>query len=529
MGEEGDVDEASARASARRIRCTYYNTVRSRAVQLLTLISLPDALRRMISCIKLSYQKKFCYGELNEGTLPVHSTLFEVRSPQMLSKLRSTYTKLLPSLRYISIQSTTEYFDPHCDPKNPKNLELSEITDAYKRIKGSVIHTSCRKSRYFSKMAGCSVLFKAENKQRTGSFKERGARNALLRLSEDERKKGVVVGSNGNYAEAMAWHGKQLGVPVTVVMPRYAALSTISVCKDLGSNVVVEGKDHAEARRIAFKIAQENGGKFIDGHDHVDVIAGAGTIALEILEEVKDVDAILVPVGGAGLLGGISVAVKQTSPKTKVIGLESEASPSFSAALKAGQPVTIKIQPSLAASLAVSRVGYNSFNIAKGNVDEIVTVKELDLSIAILRMLEKEKMLVDGAGAMGPAALLAGGVQGLPGKKIVCVLSGGNIDSTVVGRSIEKGLIADDRLVMFDVLIANRSGSISEVIEIANNTGGCIKDIALEHVFHKFGMFDVKCRIIMETRGIDHSYQLKNVLLERYGKNCEFFMKREKI
>ncbi|EYC32996.1 hypothetical protein Y032_0002g548 [Ancylostoma ceylanicum] len=362
--------------------------------------------------------------------------------------------------------------------------------------------------------------------QRTGSFKERGARNALMSLSQEERKKGVFVGSNGNYAEAMAYHGKQLGVPVTVVMPRFISLTTISLCKDFGAEVVVEGKDHSEVRAAAFKLAQEKGGKFIDGHDHIDMIAGAGTIGLEILEQVKDVDYVLVPVGGAGLLAGIASAIKQTSPKTKIIGVEPEASRPLSAALKEGRPVNIKTLPSLASSLAVSRVGYNSFHIAKGNIEKTIAVRENEISLAILRMLEREKALVEGAGAMGPAALLAGNVEGISGKKVVCVLSGGNIDSTIVGRSIEKGLVADHRLVMFEVLLPDRPGCLSEVFEIAGHTGASIKHVAVEHVFHRFGMFAGKCKIVLETRGLEHCDDLKDVLLKRFGQNnCEFFMK----
>ncbi|KAL6741322.1 hypothetical protein Aduo_014589 [Ancylostoma duodenale] len=447
----------------------------------------------------------------------------------MLSRLGTGARAWIPTLRYACTQATSgEFVDPCSDPNNPKDLSLSQIKEAHERIKGKVVRTDCKRSYYFSKIAGCDVFLKMENKQRTGSFKDRAACNALMCLSEEERKKGVFVGSNGNYAEAMAYHGRKLGVPVTVVMPRYISLSIISLCQDFGANVVVEGKDHSEVRAAAFKLAKEKGGKYIDGHDNIDVIAGAGTIGLEILEQVKDVDFVLVPVGAAGLYAGISVAIKQTSPKTKIIGIESEATQALSAALKEGRPVNIKRRPSLASSLAVSAVGHNSFHIAKGNVDKTVAVRDSELSLAILRMLEREKILVEGAGAMGPASLLAGSVEGVSGKKVVCVLSGGNIDSTIVGPSIEKGLVSDHRLVMFEVLLPDRSGSICDLFELAARTGASVKHTAVEHVFHRFGMFAGKCKVIVETRGLDHCVELKEALSKRYGNNCEFFMKKEK-
>ncbi|KHJ80364.1 pyridoxal-phosphate dependent protein [Oesophagostomum dentatum] len=347
-----------------------------------------------------------------------------------------------------------------------------------------------------------------------------------MALSEENRQKGVFVGSNGNYALAMACHAKQLGVPLTVVVPRFIPLSVISLCKDFGAKVVVEGKNHVESKRLAFKLAKENGGTFIDGHDHIDIIAGAGSIAIEIVEQVKDVDTVVVPVGGGALLAGICIAFKELSPQTKVVAVEPKAAPCFSSAMKSGQPVRIKAEHSLASSLVVSRAGYNSFNIVKDKIDKIVDVKEESLALGVLRLLEQEKTVVEGAAALGPAALLEGSIQGSPGKNVVCILTGGNIDSTVVGRSVEKGLLADDRLVMFEVFIPDRPGSICEIFEITSHTGGSVKDISMEHVFHQFGMFTLKMKIVVETRGLEHSKELKDVLCKRYGDDLRFYMRQ---
>ncbi|VDO25941.1 unnamed protein product [Haemonchus placei] len=200
--------------------------------------------------------------------------------------------------------------------------------------KNAVVRTKCQHSRFLSNAAGCDVFLKLENTQITGSFKERSACNALLCLSEEERKKGVYVGSTGNFARAVSFHGEKLGVPVTVVLPRFSSLSTIAACKSYRANVVIEGKTEDDPLETAFKLARECGGKFINSHDHLDVMAGAGTAALEILQDIKDIDAILVPVGGGGLLAATTVAVKNISPDTKVIGLESETCPATQVRLR---------------------------------------------------------------------------------------------------------------------------------------------------------------------------------------------------
>src|SRR2546423_12488427 len=235
------------------------------------------------------------------------------------------------------------------------------------------------------------IFCKLDNLQRTGSFKERGARNAHAQLSDNKKKRGVIAAPDGNHAQALAYQAKLLGIPATVVMPQSAPLIKITNCQKLGANVVLHGKDFAESKTRAHGIAAKEGLAYIDGYDDPAIIAGQATIGLELIEQIKDVDAVIVPVGGAGLLAGVSLAIKTLRPQTKVIAVEAENVASFSAALKAGEPTRIALQPTLADGLAIPQVGANAFVIAREHVDQAITVTEEQIAIAILRLIELER------------------------------------------------------------------------------------------------------------------------------------------
>ncbi|VDO39397.1 unnamed protein product [Haemonchus placei] len=415
--------------------------------------------------------------------------------------------------------------DPACDPSNPKELTYQQISIAHHKLKispmlvviyqqvneffqGGVIRTDCRYSRHLSKMTGCEVYLKME----TLTHFDASAFGVKIRW--------VFAASAGNHAQAIAIHGKRLGIKANVVMPRHAPLMKISKCKELGANVIIEGKDISVSKQLALKLARESGGKYINGYDMIEVLAGAGTVAVEIFDQVGDVDAILAPVGGGGLLAGCCVAAKALSPNTKVIGLVPETVPSFIKALEAGKPVYTGSNPTLADGLAVPVVGYNSFHTVKNIVHKVIPVKETDIAVGILRLLETEKALNDqvvaeGAGAIGPAALLAGSLPELAGKKIVCIVSGGNIDSTMVGRCIEKGLAVDHRLVRFEVLISDRPGGVAEMSSIIAGCGASIKDMAMERAFHRSDAFTVAVRVVAETRDREHAHELHDKLKKR--------------
>src|SRR5437588_2122136 len=259
-------------------------------------------------------------------------------------------------------------------PQWRRVITFKEIEAARNRIAGTVFYSPCLHSISLSEISGMQIFCKLDNLQRTGSFKERGARNALAQLSTDQKKRGVIAASAGNHAQALAYQGKLLGIPAAVVMPQYAPLIKISNCQMLGANVILHGKDFAEAKAQADKIAAEKGLAYIDGYDDPAIIAGQGTMGIEIIDQVKDIDAVIVPVGGSGLIAGFSLAVKTLRPQTKVIAVDAETVASFSAALKASKPTKIALHPTLADGLAIPKVGANAFAIARERVDQAITV-----------------------------------------------------------------------------------------------------------------------------------------------------------
>ena len=289
-----------------------------------------------------------------------------------------------------------------------ETLTFIEIQEAAVRISGAVARTPCPHSIPLSVATGCEIYCKLEYLQRTGSFKERGARNALLQLPAAHRERGVITASAGNHALGVAYHGQLLGIPVTVVMPRLAPLTKVSNCQQFGAEVILEGGNISEARAHATKVLERTGQTYINGYDDWDIMAGQGTLALEIVEQVPDLDALIVPVGGAGLLAGVAVALAHLRPQVAIIAVEAGRCASYAAAVKAGHPVPVAAQPSVADGLAVPCVGENAFAVARGLVKQNLVVGERAICLAILRLLEWEKAVVEGAGAVPLAALLEG-------------------------------------------------------------------------------------------------------------------------
>lgn len=391
-------------------------------------------------------------------------------------------------------------------------LTIKDIEAARRRIAGGIVVTPCPESIPLSEITNCRIYCKLDNLQRTGSFKERGARNALMRLPEDRKARGVIAASAGNHALGLAYHGRLLGIRVTVVMPGYAPLIKIGTCRRLGATVLIHGRSFAEARARADELVEEKGLTYINGYDHPDVIAGQGTMGLEILKQVPDVDAIVVPIGGAGLIAGISLAVKSLRPKVRMIGVESEATASFSAALEAGKPVPIHSRPTLADGLAVSQVGANAFALARNRVDRVVTVREQLIALAILRIAELEKGVVEGAAAATLAACLTRDLPELAGKKVVLALCGGNIDPIVLSRVIQKGLVADGRSCRFTAIISDRPGGLAELTRLIATTGASIQDISHERAFSGFDVSAVHAVCTLETRDRAHIREIHRLL-----------------
>jgi len=401
-------------------------------------------------------------------------------------------------------------------------VTFSDISRANVTIRSGIKRTTCEQSYFLSELIGANVFLKTEFRQFTGSFKERGARNALfhhLRQGEHEFKQiGAIAASAGNHALALAYHGQQLGIPITVVMPTVAPLAKVDKCRKFGAKVIIEGAHIGEAKTFAETLVESEGLTYINGYDDPSIIAGAGTIGIEIIDEVPSVDAVVVPVGGAGLIAGVSCAVKTLKPDVKVYGVEPQFCASYSAALQAGKPVMTEVTPTLADGLAVPLVGPHAFQVACHYVDDVVQCTEKEISLAVLRLIENEKMVVEGGGACGLAALLPGGALDRPewkGKNIVVPLCGGNIDTTVLGRVIERGLAADDRLCNFTATVSDRPGGISKLTELLCDLGASIKDIYHERAWLHSNVDQVQVKCVVELQGREHANQLRNALIER--------------
>jgi threonine dehydratase len=392
-------------------------------------------------------------------------------------------------------------------------VTLADIRAAHERIRSGIYRSPCPPSIPLSDLTGCEIYCKLDLLQRTGSFKERGARNALLLLDETQKARGVVAASAGNHALGLAYHGKLLGIPVTVVMPRFAPLVKVATCRRLGATVILEGDSFEDARQLAIEIAERDGLNRIHGFDDARVIAGQGTMALEILEDVPDVDAIIVPCGGAGLLAGVATAAKAIRPGIRIVAVEPAAAGSMSASLAAGRPVQVATRATLADGLAVGKVGELSFRIAAPLVDRVVTVGEEPLSLAVLRLLELEKTVVEGAGAAALAALLCHGCSELVGRKVVLLLCGGNIDLSILDRVIDHGLAADGRIWRFTTQVSDRPGGIAKLTAAIAAAGASVQEIVHDRTFSGPDVFSATVQVTVETADRDHVAALHERLL----------------
>ena len=395
-------------------------------------------------------------------------------------------------------------------------VKLDDIRAAQARIAGAVAVSPCPESPALSELTGSRVFCKLDSLQRTGSFKERGARNALLLLTDEHRKRGVIAASAGNHALALACHGRELQIPVTVVMPRFAPLIKVATCRRFAANVVLHGNDFAEAKAKADELAAAGGLTYIHGYDDPAVIAGQGTIGLELLDQVPALEAVVVPVGGAGLIAGVSLAIQSLKPAVQIVGVEDEVMPSFTRALEVGQPIAVPARATLADGLATTRVGTNALAIAKSRVDRVVTVSEELIALSILRLIELEKSVVEGAAAAPLAALLSGKLPELRGKCVALLLCGGNIDPLILGRVIEVGLAADGRLARLVATISDRPGGLAHLARIVAETGASIQQITHDRVFSGPDVSSVRVICDVETNDRQH-FQRLIAALEQSG------------
>jgi len=400
--------------------------------------------------------------------------------------------------------------------KNQSNatVSLSEIVAARSRLNGAIADTQCLESPALSELTGAQIFCKQEYLQRTGSFKERGARNALAQLTPEQSRHGVIAASAGNHALGLAWHGRLLGVPVTVVMPRFAPLVKVARCRQFGATVILHGDTFDEARSEAVRLTEERQLTYIHPFDDPQVIAGQGTLAFEILEQVPDAEAVIVPVGGGGLLAGVATVLHALKPDLQIIGVEPANAACFAAGLAAEAPVRVTTRYTLADGLAVAEAGRHTLAIAQPLVHRMVQVQEEAIALAMLRLAELEKCIIEGAGAAGLAALLGGNLPELAGRKVVLLLTGGNIDPLAHSRVIERGLAADGRIYRFDVLLSDRPGGLAHLSAVLANAGANVTEIVHNRTFAGPDLSRVHVLCTVETRDRTHIVEIQQRLAE---------------
>lgn len=390
-------------------------------------------------------------------------------------------------------------------------ISFVDIEEARERIKEQIYLSPFPYSETISRMAGKRVFFKLENLQMTGSFKERGALNRLLTLSQEEAGRGVIAASAGNHGMALAFHSHRLNIAATVVMPVTAPLIKVSRVRQYGAQSLLHGNDYDSALAEAQRLSQERGLTFISAFNDPWIVAGQGTIGLELHEQNPDLDAVVVPVGGGGLIAGIALALKTLKPKIKIIGVQAEAVPSMQSALADGAPVRVAPASTVADGIAVRRVGETPFALVKEFVDDIVTVSEGEIANAVLQLLEIEKTVAEGAAAVPLAALLNKKIAG-SGKNIGLIVSGGNIDMNLIARIIEKGMIQDGRQCRFNVIISDRPGNLARLAQRIADLGANILQIGQSRGFGRIAIGETEVELVVETTGPEHIERLRDGL-----------------
>ena len=362
-------------------------------------------------------------------------------------------------------------------------------------------------------LAGCDLLLKAENLQRAGSFKVRGAANKIAALTPEQKATGVIAASAGNHAQGVALAAGNLGIPCTIVMPSGASLPKVEATRGYGATVLLQGDDFDQAQKHARHLMRENGATFIPAFDDPAIIAGQGTIGLEMLEQAEDLDVVVVPVGGGGLISGIGLAIKETLPGVRVIGVQAEAATALVDSYKANRRLTVRGKATVADGIAVGTPGRLTLPLVRQYVDELVVVEEEEITRAMMLVLERGKLLVEGAGAVGLAAVLGGKVQ-IAGKKVAVVLSGGNVDAHLIARMVEHGLAHAGRYLVLRVMVEDRPGRLSRLLSIVSGTEANVLDIG--HLRHapSVHLGQVEIQLTLETRNIAHAEEVRERLRE---------------
>lgn len=386
-------------------------------------------------------------------------------------------------------------------------MYLEKIKEARENIKDVVTKTPLLYSNVFSKSSNNEVYMKCENLQLTGAYKLRGALNKIISLSEEEKAKGVICSSAGNHAQGVAYASSLMGVKSSIVMPETTPYLKVESTKNYGGNIILHGKCYDDAFVKAKTIEEEEGKVFIHPFNDIDVICGQGTIALEIFEEINDLDYILVPIGGGGLISGISVAAKSLNPNIKIIGVQAEGAPSMALSIKRDKICTLDSVNTIADGISVKTPGSKTFEIVREYVDDIITVSENDIVNAFLLLIEKHKLVAEASGVVTLAALKKLKVKN---KKVCCILSGGNIDMLTISTLINNGLVSKGRLFCFSIELKNVPGELLKISEIlAKENANVVK---LEHNQFKAinRIHNVLLEVTVETNGHEHIEKVIN-------------------
>jgi threonine dehydratase len=391
------------------------------------------------------------------------------------------------------------------------SVTLSDVAAARERLREAIYYSPCPHSVMLSELTGQQVYLKLENLQMTGSFKERGALNRIAMLTPEQAARGVIAASAGNHAQGVAYHATKRGIRAVIVMPLTTPLVKVTATRDFGAEVVLHGANYDEAFAEAMRLCADQDLTFIHPFDDAAVMAGQGTIGLELLEQVPLLEAVVVPIGGGGLIGGIACAIKESRPEIRIVGVQTSRLPSMAAAVEAHHPVTIEPATTIADGIAVRRAGELTLPMVERYVDEIVTVDEDEIASAILMLLEREKTLAEGAGAAALAALLQHRTS-LKGAHTAVMVCGGNIDVTLLSRIIERGLVQDGRLIRLRIHLLDKPGALHELTRLIASHRANIVDTLHNRAYYGVNLGDTVIDITMETRGREQVAELLDSL-----------------
>jgi threonine dehydratase len=391
-------------------------------------------------------------------------------------------------------------------------VTFTDVKIAHERISSQIQKTPCCHSHSMSELLQANVYLKLESMQYTGSFKERGALNKLMLLGPSERACNVVTASAGNHAQAVAYHAQRLGIVAHIFMPKTTPMVKVLGCERFKARIQMVGENYDDAYDAATQFSKNSGAIYVHAYDDPVIIAGQGSVGIEIAEQLPNVDAVVVPVGGGGLISGIAIALQHLRPGVKIVGVEASTMPSMAKAISAGSVVTLPNAATLADGIRVRRVGESTLAICRELIKQWVVVDDRSIAHAILHLLERERTVAEAAGAAGVSALLNGSLENLRGKNICVVIGGGNIDVNLIARIIERGLVESGRLVQLNLKINDRPGELAELLRLIGASGANVFEVIHERAFGEVTWGEVAVDLVLETKGFAHIEELLAVL-----------------